>query len=116
MTIRVFNMHMIWPPIDIMLHKSVLKIFKLVRLKYTYWLQDIILSFGISGGILAGAVGMSILINNWNSSGLIQSAVIAAAVSFNNHYVVILRFIALSPGPCIPSFKCFMLPLLCIEP
>ena len=31
---------------------------------------------------------MSILINNWNSSGLIQSAVIAAAVSFNNHIII----------------------------
>ena len=42
------------------------------------------IGFGIGGGILAGAVGMSILINNWNGSGLIQSAVIAAAVSFIN--------------------------------
>ena len=28
---------------------------------------------------------MSILINNWNGSGLIQSAVIAAAVSFGKN-------------------------------
>lgn len=39
------------------------------------------MSLGIGGGILAGAVGMSILINNWNGVGYIRTVVIATAVS-----------------------------------
>ena len=54
---------------------------------------------------------MSILINNWNGSGLIQSAVIAAAVSFGIKLLYIAIIIVLDSeigtGSLVPQLMHF---------